>query len=62
MARQVLNKKKTLRIAQETNLPVEQVFVRGNTEHRKDLCLSDGRVVSLFKDGDIVDFGSRWKF
>jgi len=52
--RQSLNKKNTRRIAQKTGLPVEQVLVRGGTDHRKDLLLNNGVVVHYLKDGSLV--------
>jgi len=53
MARQVLNRKNTLRIRRETGLPVILVKVRGGTGHRKDLYLEDGSVVYLWPDGTL---------
>jgi len=51
--RQKLNAKKTLKIRKETGLPVIAVLVRGNTCHRKDLCLEDGTIACLWPDGSI---------
>ena len=51
MARQRLSDRKVKKIRAETGLPVVAVLVRGGTNHRRDLCLSDGRVVHLYKDG-----------
>ena len=51
MARQLMGEKKTRRIAKQTGLDVLFVLVRGGTNHRKDLLLRGGTVVSLHKDG-----------
>lgn len=51
MARQRLGVKKTNKLIAETGLPIVAVLVRGGTHHRRDLCLSDGRVVHLYRDG-----------
>ena len=49
--RQTLGEKKTKQLAKETGLPIVKVLVRGGTDHRKDLCLEDGSVIHLYKDG-----------
>lgn len=51
MARQRLGVKKTNRLIAETGLPIVAVLVRGGTRHRRDLCLSDGSVIHLYRDG-----------
>lgn len=49
--RQRVGEKKTRAIRKKTGLPVVKVYVRGGTNHRKDLHLEDGTVVHLYKDG-----------
>ena len=49
--RQNLGEKKVAKLRQQTGLPVIAVQVRGNTGHRKDLFLDDGRIVYLYLDG-----------
>lgn len=51
MARQIMSEKNTRKIKDKTGLPIVAVLVRGGTNHRRDLCLNDGTIVSLFKDG-----------
>ncbi len=51
MARQKLGRKKVNKLRRELNLDIVGVYVRGNTGHRKDLCLADGSIVYLFSDG-----------
>lgn len=51
MARQRLNDRKTRRLREQTGLDVIRVLVRGGTDHRRDLCLADGSVVHLYRDG-----------
>lgn len=49
--RQQLGPKKVARLRKETGLPIVAVLVRGGTGHRRDLCLEDGSVVCLYRDG-----------
>jgi hypothetical protein len=58
--RQLLNPRKTATLAAQTGLPIVKVMVRGNTHHRKDLCLEDGSIVCLWPDGSLTASGSRW--
>lgn len=59
--RQSLGSKKVRRLAEQTGLPVVRVMVRGNTGHRKDLCLADGRIFRLYLDGTLEeDLEIRW--
>ena len=60
MARQVLNKKKVERLREETGLDIKKVMIRGNTNHRKDLCLSDGTITRMYKDGSMENEGEKW--
>ena len=59
--RQLLNEKKTKKLAKETGLPVVKVMVRGGTDHRKDLCLEDGSIMHLWKDGTLSKCPIPWK-
>lgn len=58
--RQLLGAKKLKRLAAETGLQIVKVMVRGGTDHRKDLCLEDGTIVSLYRDGSMEADG-RWR-
>ncbi len=58
--RQSLNKKNVKKLAVQTGLPVLSVLVRGGTGHRKDLCLDDGSVVHLYKDGSMEKSLIKW--
>lgn len=58
--RQLLSKKKTRKIAEATGLDIEKIMVRGNTDHRKDLCLTDGTIAYLFRNGALVKSQDRW--
>lgn len=49
--RQLLGPKKVAKLRRETGLPIVKVMVRGGTDHRRDLCLEDGRIVHLWNDG-----------
>jgi hypothetical protein len=58
--RQTLSKKNVNKIARQTGLPVLAVLVRGGTDHRKDLCLDDGSVMHLEKDGTMEISPIKW--
>lgn len=58
--RQRLGTKKTRRLAKETGLPIVCVMVRGGTNHRRDLCLRDGSIVYLYRDGTVEVSAERW--
>ena len=60
MARQRLGQKKVNKLRQETGLDIIHVLVRGGTNHRRDLCLSDGTVTSLHKDGTLEPDVIKW--
>jgi hypothetical protein len=51
MSRQRLGTKKIEKLKRETGLPIVAALVRGNTDHRLDLCLDDASVVHLYRDG-----------
>lgn len=57
--RQRLGKKKVEKLKQKTGLDIVGVLVRGNTEHRKDLCLRDGTITCLFPDGEMFKSTTR---
>lgn len=54
MARQRMSQKNVRRIAAATGLDIVTILVRGGTDHRKDLCLADGTIASLWSDGTIT--------
>ena len=43
--RQQLGPKKVAKLRAELNLPIVKILVRGNTDHRLDLCLEDQSVL-----------------
>lgn len=53
--RQRLGPKKVKKIREQTGLPVSYVLVRGNTNHRRDLILEDGKCVYMWPDGTIEE-------
>jgi hypothetical protein len=61
MARQRLGPKKTAKLRRQLGLPIVKVMVRGNTDHRLDLCLEDGAITCLYWDGVIEKTTRRWK-
>lgn len=48
-----LGLKKIMRLRRRTGLPISCAMVRGNTNHRVDLCLPCGRVIMLYRDGSM---------
>lgn len=58
--RQKMSKKNVEKLAKELNLPIEQILVRGGTNHRKDLCLEDGSIICLFQNGELVKTDAKW--
>ena len=50
--RQYMSAKNTRKLAEKTGLDVVAVLCRGGS-HRKDLCLADGTIASLYPDGTI---------
>lgn len=61
MSRQLLGIKKVKRLRKLTGLPIEKVMVRGNTDHRQDLCLTDGRIFCRYPDGELFEIPFNWK-
>ena len=51
--RQLLGTKKTNALREKTGLPIVRVMVRGNTDHRMDLCLKNGTITYLYRNGQI---------
>ena len=51
--RQLLGKKKVNLLRKQTGLDIIAVFVRGGTNHRKDLCIRGGKIISMYKDGSL---------
>lgn len=60
MARQILGEKKTRKLKERFKLPIVQVLVRGGTDHRMDLCLENGMVIGLYKDGTMKESTLGW--
>lgn len=58
--RQKLSKIKIDKLKLETGLDIVKVLVRGGTDHRKDLCLSDGSIIYLYKDGTMEKTNYRY--
>lgn len=42
------------RLIKRTGLPVVKALTRGNTHHRIDMWLEDGRECSLYRNGEII--------
>ena len=60
MAGQRLGKKKVNKLRIKTGLDIVHVLVRGGTNHRLDLCVKDGTLYHLFKDGEIEKSDIGW--
>ena len=54
MTRCRLGKKKIEKYRKQLGLPIISGLVRGNTDHRIDFTLEDGRHICLYKDGEIL--------
>lgn len=67
MARQLLGKKKLKKLSEAYNLDIEKAFVRGGTDHRIDIFMSDGTKGSIYDDyfhgvsGELVLDKDNWK-
>jgi hypothetical protein len=62
MARQKVGDKKIERFRRLTGLPVVHAWVRGGTNHRVDLGLIDGVIVSYWDRMDgVIYYGSQWQ-
>jgi hypothetical protein len=59
--RQKLGEKKTQKLRDKLKLPIHHALVRGNTHHRIDLFLDDGRMLYLEKDGELEECEGNWK-
>lgn len=60
--RQKVGDKKVRRLRKKTGLDVRWASVRGNTNHRVDLYLGDGSIVSKYKDGSLEKWEDwKWK-
>ena len=53
MSRQRLSRKSVNRLRRKLCLDIIGVYVRGNTDHTKDLCFPGGVMYYLYKDGSI---------
>ena len=60
MARCRIGEKKVNQLKQKTGLPIITALTRGGTDHRIDLCLNDGSVMSLYKDGSMEKSSIGW--
>ena len=60
MARQRMSNKNTKKYREKLNLPIKYILVRGGTDHRKDLCLKDGSVIHMYKDGTLEKSTMKW--
>ena len=58
--RQRLGPKKVQKLRERTGLPVLFAMVRGGTNHRIDLCLEDGSIMNLYRDGTLEKDDLRW--
>jgi hypothetical protein len=59
--RQSVGTRKVRQLAARTGLPVVGAQVRGGTDHRIDLCLSNGSIASLYRDGKMTLTTIRWR-
>ena len=55
MTRQLLGPKKVAKLREATRLPIVAVSVRGGCNHEKRLCLDDGRVIVLHRNGEMTE-------
>lgn len=62
MTRQWVGVKKVRKYAAATGLPVVRALVRGGTDHRVDLCLEDGSVVSYWPRDGTIEHDTRWRW
>ena len=53
--RQRMSDKNVARLAAKTGLDLVGVYVRGGTDHRKDLCVRGGGIKCLWPDGTLQD-------
>ena len=60
MARNRIGPKKIKRLREKTGLPVITALTRGGTDHRIDLCLDDGSVVHMYRDGSMEKSDIKW--
>ena len=58
--RQSMNPKNIKKYSKKYSLDIVKIFVRGGTNHRKDLCLSDGTVTCLYPDGSLIKTNDKW--
>jgi hypothetical protein len=58
--RQILSQKKVNKLRLSTGLDIVKVMVRGGTDHRKDLCISDGSIICLHNNGNMIKSTSIW--
>ena len=58
--RQTVGEKRLKRYRRETGLDVLAALVRGNTDHRIDLCIADGSVMHWYRDGRLEKSSIGW--
>lgn len=51
--RQRMSEKNVARLRRKLNLPIHHILVRGGTDHRKDLIMEDGMIISIWPDGTV---------
>ena len=61
MSRNRLGEKKVKKYKKLTGLPLVSALTRGGTDHRIDLLLEDGSIVSLYKDGTMEKIDVNWR-
>ena len=61
MSKNRLGEKKVKKYKKLTGLPLVSALTRGGTDHRIDLLLEDGSIVSLYKDGTMEKIDVNWK-
>jgi len=55
-----LGKTKINQLKKKTGLPIITAFTRGGTDHKIDLCLDDGSIMCLLKNGTIEKSDIGW--
>ena len=59
--RQLLGQKKVNKLRVLTGLDIVKVMVRGGTNHRLDLCLSDGYIATLYRNENPIKTKDKWE-
>jgi len=58
--RQLMSQKNVRKYSYRLGLDIVKIMVRGDTGHRKDLCLADGTIINLYPDGEMIKSESKW--